>query len=119
LGRPITTNTSNNQPYPTTFVPSRYSPLSILLSNDPIGSNGLLSQDSFIVKLGAQTLRREFEARIAAQIRQDTIGRANILNVNSGTDLVNILAGVVPIIEPNFTITVTANPILAAANFAL
>ena len=119
LGRPITTNTSNNQPYPTTFVPSRYSPLSILLSNDPIGSNGLLSQDSFIVKLGAQTLRREFEARIATQIRQDTIGRANILNVNSGTDLVNILAGVVPIIEPNFTITVTANPILAAANFAL
>ena len=119
LGRPITTNTSNNQPYPTTFVPSRYGPLSILLSNDPIGSNGLLSQDSFIAKLGAQTLRREFEERIATQIRQDTIGRANILNVNSGTDLVNILAGVVPIIEPNFTITVTANPILAAANFAL
>ena len=119
LGRPQTTNTSNNQPYPTTFVPSSYSPLSILLSNDPGGSNGLMSQDSFIVKLGAQTLRREFEARIAAQIRQDTIGRANILNINSGSDIVNILSGVVPIIEPNFTITVTANPILAAANFAL
>jgi hypothetical protein len=119
LNRPQTTNTSNNQPYPTTFVPSRYSPLSILLSNDPQGNNGLMSQDSFIVKLGAETLRREFEARIAAQIRQDTIGRANILNINSGTDLVNIIAGVVPIIEPNFTITVTANPILAAANFAL
>jgi len=119
LGRPQTTNTSNNQPYPTTFVPSTYSPLSILLSNDPGGSNGLMSQDSFIVKLGAQTLRREFEARIAAQIRQDTIGRANILNINSGTDIVNILSGVVPIIEPNYTITVTANPILAAANFAL
>jgi len=119
LGRPQSTITSNNQPYPTTFVPSSYSPLSILLSNDPGGSNGLMSQDSFIVKLGAQTLRREFEARIAAQIRQDTIGRANILNINSGTDVVNILSGVVPIIEPNFTITVTSNPILAAANFAL
>ena len=119
LGRPQTTNTSNNQPYPTTFVPSSYSPLSILLSSDPGGSNGLMSQDSFIVKLGAQTLRREFEARIAAQIRQDTIGRANILNINSGSDIVNILSGVVPIIEPNFTITVTVNPILAAANFAL
>jgi hypothetical protein len=50
LDRPQTTNTSNNQPYPTTFVPSSYSPLSILLSNDPGGSNGLMSQDSFIVK---------------------------------------------------------------------
>ena len=119
LNRPQSTITSNNQPYPTTFVPSTYSPLSILLSNDPGGSNGLMSQDSFIVKLGAETLRREFEARIAAQIRQDTIGRANILNVNSGTDIVNILSGIVPILEPNYTITVTVNPILAAANFAL
>ena len=119
LNRPLTTNLNNNQPYPTTFVSSNYTPVSILLSPDPSGSNGLLSQDSFIARLGAQTLRREFEQRIAAQIRQDTLGRANILNVSSGTDLVNILTGVVPIIEPVYTITVTANPILAAANFAL
>jgi hypothetical protein len=119
LDKPQTTNNYNNQPYPTTFVPSNYSPLSILLSQDPGGSNGLLSQDSFIAKLGAQTLRHEFEQRIAAQIRQDTIGRANILNVNSGTDLVNIVSGNVPLLEPNYTITITSNPILAAANFAL
>lgn len=119
LSRPLTTNTSNNQPYPTTFVSSTYSPLSILLSPNPSGSNGLLSQDSFIARLGAQTLRKEFEDRIAAQIRQDTLGRANILNVSSGTDIVNILTGVVPIIEPVYTITVTANPIIAATNFAL
>ena len=119
LNRPLTTNFNNNQPYPTTFVSSNYTPVSILLSPDPSGSNGLLSQDSFIARLGAQTLRREFEQRIASQIRQDTLGRANILNVSSGTDLVNILTGVVPIIEPVYTITVTANPILAAANFAL
>jgi len=119
LERPLATNTSNNQPYPTTFVYSSYSPISILLSSDPTGNNGLLSQDSFIARLGAQTLRREFEERIASQIRQDTLGRANILNVSSGTDVVNILSGIVPIIEPVFTITVTANPILAATNFAL
>ena len=119
LNRPQTTNTSNNQPYPTTFVPSSYAPVSILLSPDPGGSNGLLSQDSFIARLGAQTLRREFEDRIAAQIRQETIDRANILNINSGTDLVNILSGVVPIIEPNYRITSSFNPIFAAANFAL
>ena len=119
LDKPQTTNNYNNQPYPTTFVPSNYSPLSILLSQNPGGSNGSLSQDSFIAKLGAQTLRHDFEQRIAAQIRQDTIGRANILNVNSGTDLVNIISGNVPLLEPNYTITVNANPILAAANFAL
>ena len=119
LDKPQTTNNYNNQPYPTTFVPSNYSPLSILLSQDPGGSNGLLSQDSFIAKLGAQTLRHDFEARIAAQIRQDTLGRVNILNVNSGTDLVNIISGNVPLLEPNYTITVNANPILAATNFAL
>lgn len=119
VDRPLARNTFNNQPYPTTFVSSTYTPVSILLSPDPSGSNGLLSQDSFIARLGAQTLRREFEERIASQIRQDTIGRANILNVSSGTDIVNILAGVVPIIEPVYTITVTANPILAATNFAL
>lgn len=110
---------ANNQPYPTTFVPSSYAPVSILLSQDPTGSDGLLSQDSFIARLGAQTLRKEFEERIATQIEQDTIGRANILNVSSGTDLVNILSGVVPILEPNYTITVTSNPIIAATNFAL
>ena len=119
LNRPLTTNSNNNQPYPTTFVSSNYTPVSILLSPDPSGSNGLLSQDSFIARLGAQTLRREFEQRIASQIRQDTLSRANVLNVSSGTDLVNILTGVVPIIEPVYTITVTANPVLAAANFAL
>ena len=119
VDRPLTTNKSNNQPYPTTFVSSTYTPVSILLSPNPSGSNGLLSQDSFIARLGAQTLRKEFEDRIAAQIRQDTLGRANILNVSSGTDIVNILTGVVPIIEPVYTITVTANPIRAATNFAL
>jgi hypothetical protein len=119
LDKPQTTNNYNNQPYPTTFVPSSYNPVSILLSPDPSGSNGFVSQDSYIVKLGAQTLRKEFEARIAAQIRKDTLGRANVLNINSGTDLVNILTGNVPLIEPNYTITVDANPILAATNFAL
>jgi outer membrane protein OmpA-like peptidoglycan-associated protein len=120
LDKPIVySNIQNNQPYPSTFVPSSYRSVSILLSNDAQGDNGLLSQDSYIQRLGAQTLRKEFEERIAQQIRQDTIGRANVLNVTSGTDAVNILAGIVPILEPNYTITVTQNPILAATNFAL
>jgi hypothetical protein len=121
LGRPVGTLNYNNQPYGigSAFVNSSYSPISILLSPDPQGSNGLLSQDSFIAKLGAATLRKEFETRIAAQIKQDTIARANVFNVRSGTDVLSIITNRVPLIEPNYTITVSPNPVLAAANFAL
>ena len=109
----------NNQPYPTSFVPSSYSPVSILLNPDPQGSDGLLSQDSFIVKLGAQTLRKEFEERIATQIKKQTVGRSNFLNVDGVSDVVNIINGNVPLIEPNWTITIPENPILAANDFIL
>jgi hypothetical protein len=109
----------NNQPYPSVFNPSSYTPLSILLTPDPNGSNGLLSQDSFIARLGAKTLKKEFEDRIGRAIIRETIGRANILNVNSSTNLVNILTGSVPLIEPNYQITVPSNPVTASADFAL
>lgn len=110
---------SNGQPYPAGMVASTYNPLQILLSSNPAGSRGSLSDDSFIVRLGAQQLRGDFQERIASQIRKETLGRANILNVTSGTDLVNILSGQVPILEPNWEITIPANPITAAADFAL
>jgi hypothetical protein len=108
----------NNQPYPV-FNGSSYSPLSILLSPDPQGDNGLLSQDSFIARLGAATLRKEFQERIAAQIRQDTIGRVNLFTVDSATDVLNLITGRVPLLEPNWVITQPENPILAATNFIL
>jgi hypothetical protein len=114
----------NGQPYsnnfnPSLFVPSSYSPVSILLFKDPQGSDGLLSQDSYIARLGAENLRKDFQARIAAQILQDTIGRANIFNVRSGTDVLSLITGRVPLIEPNYRITISSNPILAASDFAL
>ena len=114
----------NGQPYsnnfnPSLFIPSSYSPVSILLFKNPQGSDGLLSQDSYIARLGAENLRKDFQARIAAQILQDTIGRANIFNVRSGTDILNLVTGRVPLIEPNYRITISSNPILAASDFAL
>jgi len=112
------TQSFNNQPYPN-FVSSFYGPASILLSPDPQGSDGLLSQDSFIAKLGAQTLRSEFQKRIATGIRQNTIGRINVFNVRSGTDVLGMITGRIPLIEPNYQITVPANPILAATDFIL
>ena len=109
---------ANAQPYPT-FNPSSYSPLSILLFGDPLGSDGLLSADSYIARLGAKTLKKEFEERIGREVLRNTVGRANIFNVRSGTDVLNLVTGRVPLIEPNYTITIPANPIVAAADFAL
>jgi hypothetical protein len=118
LDKPRTEGPNNNQPYPS-FNRSTYSPLSILLSQNPQGDNGLLSQDSFIAKLGAQTLREEFKQRIAVNIKKETIGRANVFNVRSGTDILEMLTGRVPLIEPNWTITIPENPIVAVADFSL
>jgi hypothetical protein len=111
--------TGNSQPYPTTFVPSFYRASNILLSDNPRGTNGNLSQDSFIAKLGAKVLRREFQDRIAAELRRQTLGRANFLNTNSTSNLVGIITGTIPLLQPNYQITVPANPISYAAEFAL
>lgn len=111
-------NLNNNQPY-YQFTYSTYSPLSILLSDDPQGSQGLLSQDSFIARLGATNLRKDFENRIALQIQRQTIGRANILNIDGGSDVLNLATGNIPLIEPNWSITIPSNPIVAASDFAL
>ena len=78
-----------------------------------------MSDDSFIARLGAKTLKKEFEDRIGREILRQTLGHANILNINSGSNLVNILSGQIPILEPNYTITVSSNPLAVAANFAV
>lgn len=106
-----------NAPYPSNFTPSTYSPYSILINQDPNGDNGRLSQDSFIARLGAETLRKEFEERIGREIEQLTIKRANFLNINDPINVINIIKGTVPLIEPNYTITIPSGPINAAVNF--
>ncbi len=109
----------NNQPYPTTFNPSSYNPVSILLTRDPLGSNGSLSSDSFLARLGANRLRADFQDRIGREIARNTVARANVFNVRSGTDILNLVTGRVPLIEPSYTITVSSNPVIAATDFAL
>ena len=96
--------TSNAQPYPN-FNPSSYPTLGIMLSPDPQGSNGLLSSDSYLAKLGATNLRKQIEYNIGREIRRNTLGRANFLNVNGGEDILAFINGRVPLLEPNWTIT--------------
>ena len=104
------------QQYPT-FVPSIYRSVNILLQNDPVGSNGLASQDSFIVQLGSKLLKEQFEKRIAANIRRNTIGRANFLNGAGGSDIFGIILGRAPILEPIYNITQSSAVLGAAADF--
>jgi len=117
--RPDQDRTPNSQPYPASLINSSYSPVSILLSKDPLGSNGLLSQDSFLARLGAVKLKEAFENNINREVVKNTTGRANIFNVRSGTDVLNLITGRVPLIEPDYTITMPANPVLAATTYAL
>jgi outer membrane protein OmpA-like peptidoglycan-associated protein len=113
-------NNNVYQPYwnPPLFTPSSYSPYSILLSSDPAGSDGLLSQDSFIAKLGAIELKNAFEARVAAEIYQNTVGLVNLDSLQDPFEASLIATGQEPLIYRNWRITVPENPIVAGIDLA-
>jgi hypothetical protein len=119
----IITDIQNNnkiyQPYwdPPTFVPSSYSPYNILLSTNPVGNNGLLSQDSYLAKLGAEQLNSLFKARVDAEIYQNTIGLVNLESLSDPFRASLIVAGREPLVYQNWQITVAENPIVAVADF--
>jgi hypothetical protein len=113
---------NNNRIYlpywdPPTFSPSTYTPYEILFSDNPVGDNGSLSQDSFIAKIGAQTLRSLFRDRINAEIYQNTVGLVNLESLSDPFEASLILTGQEPLIYRNWRITVPENPLLAAADF--
>ena len=104
--------------YGTNFVASSYSPISILLSNDPSGSNGLLSQDSYIAKIGALRLNELFTDRINNEIIKNTVGRVNLQALQDPFEISLLLTGQQPLIYKNWKITVPENPIFSVADFA-
>ncbi len=109
---------SNNQNYPD-FVFSTYNPLSILLSDSPQGSDGNVSQDSFLMQFAVKNLKKEFEERIGREAKQRTIDKANIFNANDAFDVYNLVTGKLPLISPDWSITSPANPITSAADFGV
>jgi hypothetical protein len=111
LGQPI------HQPYlPLPFVPSSYSPYSILLSTNPEGDNGSLSQDSYLTRLGAQKLNELFQDRIARQIFINTVGQVNLESLSDPFEASLIISGQEPLIYRNWKITSPEDPITAAAD---
>ena len=110
LGQPI------HQPYGTNFIASSYSPYAILLSSDPVGSDGLLSQDSFLARLGAQKLNALFQERISRQIFINTVGQVNLESLSDPFEASLIVSGQEPLVYRNWKITSPEDPILAAAD---
>jgi len=103
---------------PSIFVPSFYSPFEILSNTNPNGSNGSLSQDSYLAKIGATQLRAYFEDRIALEIQQLTIGSINLDTLSDPFSASLLASGQQPFFLKNWKITVPENPIFAAISFA-
>ena len=116
----IQNNNKIYQPYwnPPTFIPSLYTPFEILTSTSPLGSDGPLSQDSYLAKLGAQTLKSLFEDRIALELYQQTVGAVNLQSLQDPFEASLLVTGQQPLIYRNWRITVPENPILAIVDLA-
>ena len=113
------------------FLPSTYSPLSLLLSDNPSGSDGSLSQDSALAGLAAKQLQKEFKHRVALELIQQTLGLVNVINTNVNDnngltispnlnpfDILGILSGNIPVIGAQYNITVPDGLFGQAINFA-
>lgn len=90
-----------------TFKASSYSPINLLLSKNPTGTFGTLSQDSALAQIGATRLRKSFEDSIALETYQQTLGRANFLQTGSDPyRILNLITGRQPLLEPDWKLTV-------------
>ena len=101
------------------FVPSIYTPFEILEKQNPQGSDGSLSQDSSLAQLGAERLQKEFKARVALELLQQTVNRVNAFDTSINTDTGNvsvkpntdpfnaigIVSGNIPLLARDFTVT--------------
>lgn len=124
-------NAYANSLTPINFIPSTYKPINILLSDNPAGSNGSLSQDSALAFIGARQLRKEYRYRIASELVSQTLGRINALDSevdpDSGGvsvkpnlnpfDAAGIITGNIPLLARNYVITSPESLVGRALNF--
>ena len=96
------------------FIPAFYSPYQIFFSPTPTG----VSTDSYLAKIGAQTLHQTFKNRIDFEIQKNTIGKLSLASLQDPFDISLILSGKQPLIARNWRITVPENPIAAVGDFA-
>jgi len=100
LGQPYYTNIIGNS--------SSYTLFSLLTEDNPQGSNGSLSNDTVLVKIGAQKLKDYFTERISREIADN----ANPINMDALSNPFEMITGVEPLIDRDFRITVGSTRIL-------
>jgi len=103
-------------PYNSNFVPSTYSPYSILLNDNPTGDNGSLSQDSYMARLASQKLKESFQYRINREIQINTVGMVNLQSLQDPFEASLLISGQQPLIYKDWTITVPENPIVGVVD---
>jgi len=102
--------------YPGYYNYSSYSTYGIVFSDDPLGSNGPLSSDSYLAKIGAEQLKFAFNERIAQELEQATIGAINLDTISDPFSASLLATGQQPFFIRNWKITVPENPALAAVS---
>jgi len=88
---------------------SEYSLLSILTEDNPTGNNGPMSNDTSLVKFGAQKLKDYFTERI----NRELLDAVNPINTDALSNPFGFLTGVEPLIDRDFRITVGPNRIIS------
>lgn len=102
---------------PLIFLPSQYTPLDILTSENPTGNNGLLSQDSFLAQIGAGELKFAFNERVKFEEEQILSSIVNLDSLQDPFEASLVATGQQPLIGKNWKITVPENPLLAGVSF--
>lgn len=97
---------------------SSYSLFNVIFQDDPVGSNGPLSSDSYLAKIGATQLKFAFEERVAQEINQATIGVINLDSLSDPFTASLLATGQQPFFIRDWRITVPENPLVNAVNLA-
>jgi hypothetical protein len=108
------------QPYwdPGYYNYSSYPTFNIVFQDDPVGSNGPLSSDSYLAKIGASQLKFAFDERVAQELEQATVGAINLDTLTDPLSASLLATGQQPFFIKNWKITVPENPALAAVSLA-
>ena len=108
------------QPYwdPGYYNYSSYPTFNIVFQDDPVGSNGPLSSDTFLAQIGASQLKFAFNERVSQEIQQATIGVINLDTISDPFSASLLATGQQPFFIRDWRITVPENPVLAAVSLA-
>lgn len=93
-----------------TFIASTYNAFNLLTVINANGNNGSLSEDSELTRIAAKQLKTQFQYRIGEEIKQQTLGRINVLDALSDPfDALAIATGREQLIESDWKISVPDN----------